>query len=197
MLTRPGTTAAFESTTVVDYSSFEPEPGPNLRLNGYGEVAMVIQWNAEKYPPLGRCLYGTGSEHEGDLSDEHIFPFALLPKGGDRFLPKASCAACADVTKRFEGVVCGAMFGPLRQQIGLKSRRKKSDAISVRYNYPDGSLVDKEVNVFDFPQVCMGYRWPIPGIVMGVSPTAEVRHELVVKYDKATMQKACHGQTGA
>jgi hypothetical protein len=150
---------------------------------------MVIQWNAEKYPPLGRCLYDTGGEHEGDLSDEHIFPFALLPKGGDWFLPKASCAVCADVTTRFEEVVCRAMFGPLRQQIGLKSRRKKSDTISVRYNYPDGSLVDKEVNVFDFPQVCMGYRWPIPGIVTGVSPTAEVRHELVVKYDKAAMER--------
>jgi hypothetical protein len=149
----------------------------------------VVQWNAEKYPPLGRCLYGTGSEHEGDLSDEHIIPFALLPKGGDWFLPKASCAACAEITSKFEGSVCRGMFGTLRQQIGLKSRRKKSKTTTVRYNYPDGSLVDKEIGVADLPYVCMGFRWRVPGILSGVPPAINVRDELVMRYNKAALDK--------
>jgi hypothetical protein len=147
---------------------------------------MVIQWKAEKYPPVGRCIY-CGSQT--DLTDEHIIPFALLPKGGDWFLPKSSCEKCACITKQFEGAVCGAMFGPFREQLGLKSRRKKTGQVTVRYNYPDGSLIDKVASVAEFPQLCMGLRWPIPGILSGEPPTSQVGGELVVKYDKAKMEQ--------
>jgi hypothetical protein len=146
---------------------------------------MVIQWKVDKYPPVGQCIYCGDS---ADLTDEHIIPYALLPKGGDWFLPKASCQKCADITKRFEGQVCGGMFGPFREQLGLKSRSKKTGRIKVRYNYPDGSLIDKEINVSDFPQLCMGFRWPIPGILLGNVPTNQYTGELVVRYDKAKME---------
>jgi hypothetical protein len=81
------------------------------------------------------------------------------------------------------------MFGPFREQLGLKSRRKKTGRIVVRYNYPDGRIVDKEIGVSKFPQLCMGFRWPIPGILAGEPPTDAFVGELVVRCDKAAMAK--------
>ena len=130
----------------------------------------MIQWKAETYKPVGHCIYCGAT---ADLTDEHIIPFALLPRGGDWFLPKASCPDCADNTKRFEGIVCGAMFGPLREKLRLKSRRKKTGQLSARYNYPDGSLIDQTISVSDFPSLCFGFKWPIPGILIGSDPTSQ------------------------
>jgi hypothetical protein len=84
---------------------------------------MIITWNAEKYASVGHCIYC--GANEGEITDEHIIAFGLLPKGGDWFLPNASCTSCADITKRFEGSCQQAMLGPLRYKLGLKSRRKK------------------------------------------------------------------------
>jgi hypothetical protein len=75
---------------------------------------MIVQWHADKYLPLGSCI-NCGETDPTQLTDEHIVPLALLPKGGDWFLPKSSCKACADITKRFERQVCGEMFGALRE----------------------------------------------------------------------------------
>jgi HNH endonuclease len=74
---------------------------------------MTIRWDAEKYPPLWRCMY-CGDENRENLTDEHIIPFGLLPKGGDWFLPKSSCLACAEFTKKFEDRCLQFMLGPLR-----------------------------------------------------------------------------------
>lgn len=127
-------------------------------------MSQVLRWNAEKYPPLGHCVYCRAG---GELSDEHIIPFALQPKGGDWFLPKASCPACADITKRFETTVLRGMFGPLRQQMGLKTRKKKDGIVTVRFNYPDGRLIDKPMSIHDFPAVVSGFKWPAPGVLVG------------------------------
>src|SRR5215470_16094356 len=115
---------------------------------------MLVQWHAEKYPPLWRCIY-CGDTTRANLTDEHIIPFALLPKGGDWFLPKSSCYTCAAITKRFETHVLGGMFGPLRQQLGLKTRNrgaktKKTGRMLLRRNSRDGKIWDEEIEVASF-----------------------------------------------
>ena len=81
------------------------------------------------------------------------------------------------------------MLRPLRQQLGLKSRRKKSNKIMVRFNYRDGNLVDREMSVDEFPRLCIGFKWPIPGIVLGQLPTSRFEGELIVRYDQKIMEK--------
>lgn len=153
----------------------------------------VIQWRADKYPPLWRCVY-CGETNRDELTDEHIIPFALLPKGGDWFLPKSSCKACACITKQFEGQVCGGMFGPLKEQLNLKTRNrgasnKKNGRMLLRRNSRDGRLWDEEILVSSFPMLCMGFRWPVPGILFNEVPTTEFEGELAVRCDQEKMKQ--------
>src|SRR5579864_6376972 len=74
-----------------------------------------------RYPPVGHCIY-CGS-FEGKLSSEHIIPFAL---SGNLILPRASCRACADKTKKIEELCTKeryGMFFSIRARLGMKSRR--------------------------------------------------------------------------
>src|SRR5258708_24422845 len=141
---------------------------------------MIVQWTAAKYEPVGRCIY-CGST--SNLTDEHIVPFALLPKGGDWFLPKASCPDCADITKRFEGQVLGGMFGPLREKMNLKSRRKKTGRVTVQYRELDGTISGEEVDLIEYPAVVLGLLMPIPGIVLANEPTNDGTGDMVVRGD--------------
>jgi hypothetical protein len=83
------------------------------------------------------------------------------------------------------------MFGPLRQQIDLKSRRKskKSKSLIARFNYRDGSLIDREIAINDFPFVCVGFRFRIPGIILGTPPTNRFEGERVVRYPTGSIEK--------
>jgi hypothetical protein len=144
-----------------------------------------VRWHAEKYPPLWRCIY-CGETDRAKLTDEHIIPFALLPKGGDWFLPKSSCYACADITKKFETQVLYGMFGPLRQQLGLKVRNrgakaKKTGRMPLRRNSRDGKIWDEEIEVTSFPTLCIGFKWPVPAIIFDEVPTNEYKGELFVR----------------
>lgn len=143
---------------------------------------MIVQWNAAKYEPLGRCLY---CPETADLQAEHIIPFGLLPKGGDWFIPKASCPACADITKKFEGVALGPMLGPLRHHLDLKTRRKKSGRMNLRRKTRHGLVWEQEIEIASFPKLCVGFRWPIPGLLSGAEPTSKFGGELVVRGDTA------------
>lgn len=147
---------------------------------------MIRQWEIEKYPPLGRCLYCQATE---GLTDEHIIPFALLPKGGDWYLPKASCMACADITKRFEGASIGAMFEPIRQQIKLKSRRKKTGYLQIQYFKQNGETFERKVEAIKFPRYCVGVKWPPPSILTDI-PNPKFISELVVKAPPGLMDHA-------
>ena len=146
---------------------------------------MIIQWRADKYPPLGRWVY-CGETNPKELTKEHIIPFTLLPKGGDWFLRKASCKACARITKQFEGQVCGGMFGPLKEQLDLKTRnrgahQKKTGRMQLRKNSRDGKIWDEEILVSSFPTLCMGFQWPVPGILLDDMPTTEFKGDLFVR----------------
>jgi hypothetical protein len=147
---------------------------------------VLIRWTAPQYPPLGSCIYCGSTE---GLTNEHIIPFALLPKGGDWFLPKASCGVCADITKRFEGVTLGHMYSPLRAKMDLKSRRKRTGKTTALYNYRDGSLVEQEIDTSAFPAVFAGFKWPEPGIMLNQPPRARFVGEFTVKCDEAEMRR--------
>jgi len=81
------------------------------------------------------------------------------------------------------------MLGPLRQQLNLKSRRKKSGRIIARVNTRDGRLIDREMAVEEFPRLCIGFRWPVPGILDGHTPSETFEGELVVRYEKGSIEK--------
>jgi hypothetical protein len=162
--------------------------------------SMIAQWRADKYAPLWRCVY-CGETNKDQLTDEHIIPFGLLPKGGDWFLPKSSCKACADITKKFENQVLGEMFGPLRQQLMLKTRNrgsrfKKSGRMIARRATRDGRVWDEEISVSSFPKLCIGFRWPAPGILFDEVPNQEFKGELVVRYDKGDFSNAIRADEG-
>jgi hypothetical protein len=151
---------------------------------------MIVQWHAEKYQPLRRCIY-CGETERDKLTDEHIIPFGLLPKGGDWSLPKSSCHTCADITKKFEGQVLSGMFGPFREQLKLKSRRqsKKTGRMMLRRGHPSGRIWDEEINVTSFPELCIGFRWPVPGIILGEAPTNQFQGRLIVRHDDEATKK--------
>jgi hypothetical protein len=83
-----------------------------------------VRIKSKVYSAVGQCIYCRGTH---DLHREHIIPYSL---NGVFVLPKASCSACADVTKRFEAVCAKKMFGPLRVRYGFRRRKKKEKPTS-------------------------------------------------------------------
>lgn len=72
---------------------------------------------------IGRCIYC--GETPKKLQREHIIPLALH---GEYVLHDASCAPCAKITSKFEGIMTQGPSGPLypaRRVLNLRSRRKK------------------------------------------------------------------------
>jgi hypothetical protein len=117
------------------------------------------------YPLLGRCLYcGTT---EGELSKEHIIPRAA---GGRWTLAKASCAACAVITGRFEGGFTRTVIGPLRMLYNMSSRRRgeRPDHLPLKARFPGGDgweIVQVHRSVCPF---LVGLPlWPLPDALTG------------------------------
>lgn len=79
-------------------------------------------FNLKQYKHAGHCIY---CGEKNNLSREHIIPKAL---NGTAVIPKASCRNCADITKVFEGNVLRGPMWATRVFLGLKSRRKHSEA---------------------------------------------------------------------
>lgn len=69
---------------------------------------------------IGKCIY-CGST-EGELSKEHIIPFAL---NGEWILYKASCSQCRNITSSFETEVLEKDWKLQRSAIGFKTRHRK------------------------------------------------------------------------
>jgi hypothetical protein len=89
-------------------------------MNNMGST-MQTSWH------VGQCIYcGTS---EGKLSDEHIIPYGL---NGDFVLRKASCAACATITSRFERDVLRNLFPAARAALGYKTRRKHPETFPAK-----------------------------------------------------------------
>jgi 5-methylcytosine-specific restriction endonuclease McrA len=74
-----------------------------------------------KIPTKGRCIYCGKADVK--LTDEHFVPLSL---GGQHIIEKASCLACADITKKFEQHVARDMWGDARNSYNAPSRRRNA-----------------------------------------------------------------------
>lgn len=145
------------------------------------------KWVSEKFSALGHCVY-CGSTQE--LSNEHIIPFGLLPKGGDWFLPKSSCKICAEVTAKFEQLVLQGAFGAIRYQMDLKSRRPpKHITVTTKTYRLSGEIEQIKIPTKDMPATCLGFRWATPGILSGQRPTTQFAGELVMRFAEKDSDK--------
>lgn len=145
------------------------------------------RWHAEKYPPVGHCIYCGSTE---SLSDEHIIPFGLQPKGGDWFLPKASCEECAKITKGFEGSCLQGTLGSFRAKLNLKSRRKPKSTFEKTMIFRENDRTEnKTVPLAELPTSCLGFNWQEAGLLRHIEPATEFEGELVVRYPKGEVEK--------
>src|SRR5262245_38540988 len=72
------------------------------------------------YSAPGRCIYGSGPDHDNVLSREHILPRGL--RGGLIFL-KASCENCRKITQKIEETCLRRMLLPYRLHAGWVSHK--------------------------------------------------------------------------
>lgn len=115
-----------------------------------------------RYQAVGGCIY-CGEPAD---SDEHIIARSL---GGMLILPKASCAACRDITSAVEGQVIDRMFGAARRQFKLPTRHPK------RLKPPLRTSIDGIERLFadeDFPGLIVTFKFDLPAI-LGMSGNAD------------------------
>lgn len=117
-----------------------------------------------RYRSVGFCIYCGATE--GQLSDEHIIPFAL---GGDYLLPKSSCAACAKITSGIEQFCLRTMFGPLRMMLGFPTRRPKErpTTLPVILTMPDKSRRPVDIPVVEHPMAVAFFMPPPAKALIG------------------------------
>lgn len=120
------------------------------------------------FQPVGHCIY-CGSQN-GKLSREHIIPFSLE---GNLIFPQASCAKCADITKKFEQTCSRGIFGPLRIRLGMPTRNPDErpaelSTIIVRKGVKEELRVPSD----KLPVSCLGLKLPTPGILMDKEPSS-------------------------
>jgi hypothetical protein len=124
------------------------------------------------FRPVGRCIYcGSDGQPQG-LTREHIFPFSF---GGTSVLPKASCRACAAITRDFEQSCARAMFGKLRILFNLPTQHKRQRPAELPLDIEvDGQRETLMIPIADYPAVPVVF--PVfphpPGMICGASPNA-------------------------
>lgn len=151
-------------------------------------------WHIRSYDPVGYCIYCNSRD---DLSDEHIIPFGLLPKWGDWALPDASCGACRAITKKFEGSVQQATLGPLREKLGLKTRRPPKKKYRRTVHRVDGRTEERELSADELPAVCIGFGWPAPGLLRGDLPNDSLAGKILFRYPEGDLARHSPADTTA
>jgi hypothetical protein len=131
--------------------------------------------NAPKsYDPVNQCIY-CGAQGV-PLSKEHLIPYSL---NGKHVLPKASCAAHAEITSSLELDFSRTAYGIYRAENGISSRKKKrlaeslSKTVELEGERFDGTKVMVEVPIGKAPPVPVVIRLNAPGILTGAAPDAE------------------------
>jgi hypothetical protein len=114
--------------------------------------------DAQKYGPIGRCIYCGCLGGTKGLSDEHIVPYSL---GGRAELLKASCSECAKETSRLERYLARSIFWELREfPTDLPANIVIGD-----------SALQKVMPVADHPFFLLTPVWMPAGILRGVQPS--------------------------
>src|SRR4051812_12604370 len=119
---------------------------------------------------IGACIY-CGSV-DGPLQREHAVPFGL---NGTWTLLRASCAACADITHRFERDTMKGLWPALRSALALQSRKKSHPATLPLVIEKDGAFQTIQLPRDRYPVYLPVPVFPEPGYVTGqpsAGPTA-------------------------
>lgn len=133
------------------------------------------------YQPANRCIYcdTTGVE----LSDEHVLPYSL---GGSYVLPKASCRAHATMTSQIEQRVARDIYGTLRAQEGVQTRRRSLQrallATPIEVTGVDlrGRPARAKVRSTELPRLDLVLMLPPPGILLGRDPMQDSKSAISI-----------------
>lgn len=135
-----------------------------------------------KIPTKGRCIYCGKADVK--LTDEHFLPLSL---GGQHIIEKASCLACADITKKFEQHVARDMWGDARNSYNAPSRRRNArpSHITLRDpNYPSRAI---RVPYNEYPAPLVFYKMYRAGLLEGLPENVDISsawHFVAVMDDK-------------
>jgi hypothetical protein len=121
------------------------------------------------YDSKGSCIY-CGAQGV-KLTDEHIVPYSL---GGSHVLRKASCNACADITKRFEQKVARDLWGLARTSFSAPSRRKKQRPKHLFMPDPNDSTQGMMIPTSEYPAGFVFYKMGRAGLLEGLPETIDV-----------------------
>ena len=123
------------------------------------------------YDPVGHCIY-CGASGPEDLSKEHIVSLGL---GGALELRKSSCSTCRKKTGAVEEHVLRIMFGNVRAQLGIKTRRPKERPTHTKLTRNHGPHAETIANVplTELPPIIIMPRWLPAGNLMDKSPFEE------------------------
>lgn len=102
---------------------------------------------------IGKCIYCGSKE---DLTDEHVIPFGLNPRGVDNMfvLENASCKRCSNITSKFEYVQRYSLEVP-RSFFNLKSRRNDlTNEFSIDIDN-NGETKNTNIPIREFPTLVL------------------------------------------
>ena len=124
---------------------------------------MKITSEPAHYPSIGRCIYceATGTS----LGDEHIVALGL---GGNWIIKDASCKKCEIATGKVEHECLRRMLGPVRINMGFKSRHKNRPSHMRAVSVNDkGALESRMIPSEKIPMAAFMFRFEPPGIITG------------------------------
>jgi hypothetical protein len=119
---------------------------------------------------IGQCIYC--GERDGALSTEHAVPYGL---NGPWTLLRASCAACAKVTTRFEHDVMRRLWPDVRNVLAMQTRRRdKRSATLPLVLHHDGIREVVQVPRTKYPTYLATPLFPPPAILWCSRPVKGV-----------------------
>jgi HNH endonuclease len=126
---------------------------------------------SRRVPSLGRCIYC--GEVGGELTDEHIIPFAL--GHNTTVFEKASCKACQQKIQPYEQRVLRSQLAVFRTRIGAPTRNKRDRPTNQILHFVEvddnqnilRDLGNREFSIDDAPLTFSVWELPPPGILSG------------------------------
>jgi hypothetical protein len=130
-----------------------------------------------RFQPAGKCIYCGATAYAADepergLAEEHIIPLAL---DGAFHLPEASCRSCErTINEEVEQPLLRREFLPFRTIYGLRSRRKNPPTTTHTIIDPHAGDAKVHVPIMEYPIHLFMPEFPLPGILDGRDPKADV-----------------------